>query len=288
MSGLLDLPDWLGKPFAVVLIDLLLAGDNALVIGLVCASLPKRDRRWVLVFGTVGAIVLRVVLAGLAGGILAIPGLKLVGGFVLVLLAMNLATPEASRPAVPAASALDERSSLLAGAVLVTLVDVLMSLDNVLALAAVAGGSVAYLAGGLLLSVSLPMFASTLVAGLLARFSNLTRLGAAVLGWVAGAMSLSDAWLQDWVATQAPLLGLLVPGLVALYVYLVGGRTVAAPDRVRRAAPEPGRAAPPVRAAARQPAAASERMPLIVFTALFVVVGALLAVLSVLGGGTIP
>lgn len=95
--NLAGLPDWLSKPFAVLLIDLLLAGDNALVIGLVCQTLRPGRRRVVLLLGAVGAIVLRVLLAGLAGTVLAVPGLRLLGGLLLQLLALNLILPPAAR-----------------------------------------------------------------------------------------------------------------------------------------------------------------------------------------------
>lgn len=293
------LPDWLSKPFAVFLIDLLLAGDNALVIALVCRTLPARDRRLALLFGALGAVLLRVLLAGLAGGLLALPGLKLAGGLLLAVLALNLVLPGERQIAV--SSALDERSDLVAAAVLVMLFDLLMSLDNVLALAAIAGDSLLYLAAGLLLSVSIVMFGSALVAQLLDRFPDLERLGAALLGWVAGQMIVSDALLQRWIATQAPALTLLAPALIAAYVYLLAGdRPRPSPTMkiaaTRPPAPPPLRRkpAPAVRESATVPdparpgAAQSKRSvppEVIALTALFVVAGLFLAVVAYLGGG---
>jgi YjbE family integral membrane protein len=154
--SLAGMPDWLSKPFAIFLIDLLLAGDNALVIALVCRTLPARDRRLALALGALGAVLLSVLLAGLAASVLALPGLKLAGGLLLAVLALNLVLPGARQ--VPVSPALDERSDIVAAAILVTLFDLLMSLDNVLALAAIAGDSLLYLAAGLLLSVSIVMW----------------------------------------------------------------------------------------------------------------------------------
>jgi YjbE family integral membrane protein len=216
----LGLPDFLGKPLAVMLLDLLLAGDNALVIALVCLSLPPHSRRRAMLLGAAGAILLRVVLIVAAGGALAVPGLKLVGAALVGLLALNLARPGAGgHPAAPAPS---DPENLLAAALLVVLIDVLMSVDNVLALAAVAGDSPLYLAFGLLLSVSILMFGGVLVSGMIGRQPGLALLGAALLGWVAGQMALSDPLLTAWVTVQAPALPLIVPPLAAAYVYLVG------------------------------------------------------------------
>jgi YjbE family integral membrane protein len=299
---MLGLPEWLGKSLAVCLIDLSLAGDNALVIALVCMSLPPRARRLVLLLGTAGAIVLRVLMAGLAGMVLAVPGLKLAGAIVLGLVALNLALRDPRRKW--ASPGLDERSSVWAAALLVTLIDVLMSLDNVFALAAVAGGSWLYLGLGLLLSVSILMFGSTMVARMLGRVPGLARLGAALLGWVAGQMAVSDPLFGGSIAAHAPVLPLLVPALAAAYVYLLGRDTpVAAPPLASVAvrpparpgpAALPARPIPPVVAAPPAPAerdtteaSGSERVVLFMFVGLFLVVGLALGLLSVFAGGLI-
>ncbi|MGO9673274.1 MAG: YjbE family putative metal transport protein [Methylocella sp.] len=289
-------PDWLTKPFAVFLIDLLLAGDNALVIALVCRTLPPGRRRIVLLFGALGAIVLRVLLAGLAGGVLAVPGLKLAGGLLLELLALNLALPARRRASV--SPPLDERSDVVAAAVLVMLFDLLMSLDNVLALAAVAGDSLLYLGLGLLLSISIVMFGSAIVARLLDRFPWLELLGATLLGWVAGRMVVSDALIADWIATQAPALTALAPALAAAYVYILGRKTPASAPAIAVAPDPPPQPPRPNPARAPAPATASlaldsepsdlkrsERLTIIALTALFAVAGGILIVVTYFGGG---
>jgi len=240
----LGLPDWLGKPVAVFLIDFLLAGDNALVIGMVCAALPARHRRNVLLFGTIGAILSRVILAGIAGTLLGVPFLRLVGGCLLMIFALNMARNDGD--VVRDVPALDQRIDLFAAIVLITLTDVLMSLDNILGLAAVAGDSLVYLSIGLLLSVSIMMFASALVTGVLARFPDMARLGAALLGWVAGQLAISDAWFGSWVDTQAPALPLLVPALAALFVWLSGGAAMPRAARAQRTTPRVAASRPPV------------------------------------------
>jgi quinol-cytochrome oxidoreductase complex cytochrome b subunit len=215
---------------------------------------------------------------------------------LLALLAVSLACPDPRRALV--GPALDQRGDVLAAALLVTLVDVLMSLDNVLALAAVAGDSRLSLAIGLLLSVSILMFASTQVAHLLGRFPALALLGAALLGWVAGQMAVSDTLLLGWIATQAPALPLLVPALTAAYVYLLG-RTMPTPTpagNVTAACPPVRPPRHPRQAAAAAPGPADipasepdhpDRLALVIFMVVFVVAGLLLGVLTVLGNGLI-
>jgi YjbE family integral membrane protein len=283
--SLAGMPDWLSKPFAIFLIDLLLAGDNALVIALVCRTLPARDRRLALALGALGAVLLRVLLAGLAASALALPGLKLAGGLLLAVLALNLVLPGARQ--VPVSPALDERSDIVAAAILVTLFDLLMSLDNVLALAAIAGDSLLYLAAGLLLSVSIVMFGSALVMELLERFPDLERLGAALLGWVGAQMVVSDALLQRWIATQAPALTLLAPALTAAYVYLLAKDRPPPTPTIKIAIARPP-TPPSSRPKSVRAARASIKLPppeVIALTALFIVAGLFLAVVAYFGGG---
>jgi YjbE family integral membrane protein len=300
------LPDAFGKPLAVVLIDLLLAGDNAVMIALVCVSLaltPSRQRT-VLALGTLFAVVLRIALVAIGGQLLAVPGLRLVGGLALAVLAVNLARP---RPGpAHAAPALDAGVGLFGIAVLIALIDLLMSLDNVLALAAVAGDTVLYLAVGLAISIAILMFGTGLVARLLRRFPDLVWLGTALLGWVAGQMVVDDRLVAGWVATQSPALGLIVPALTGLYVYLLHGEVVPQPieparPRRRAVTPPAARTSPPVpppAAPLRAPSAApvtdmpppdagapSSSVELMLFLALAGVVGLVLGVLLLFGGG---
>ncbi|MGD0634834.1 MAG: YjbE family putative metal transport protein [Beijerinckiaceae bacterium] len=286
MTG--GVPDWLSKPTTVFMIDAMLAGDNALVIGLVCRALPPPSRRLVLLFGAAGAVLMRVALAGIAGSMLALPGLKLAGGLLLAVLALNLARPAKDHPAL--AASIDPRGDIIAGIMMVMLFDVLMSLDNVLALAAVAGDNLLYLALGLALSVSIVMFGSAYVSQALGRFPKLARLGAALLGWVAGQMIVSDAWIEGWVNSQAPALPLAVPVLAAAYIYVL-----AETERAPAAQPVavPARQAPaPVRPSRKiEPAPADpepenqERLVLIAFVAMTIFAGLFLGVFAYISSG---
>jgi YjbE family integral membrane protein len=288
----------------VLLIDLLLAGDNALVIALVCQTLPLQRQRMTLILATLGATLARVVLVTITGGLLALPGLKLLGGGLLALLAVNLACPRPSRTDAPPTPG--GQTGVLGAALLLTMIDVLMGFDNVLALAAVAGDSTLYLALGLTLSIAILMFGSTLVGRLLHRYPELNRLGIALLGWVAGKMLVSDPLLAGWISQQAPALPLIVPALAALYVYLLGSNTpeTAWPDlhpqpaaTVKRPppplpVPTPAPTPPPTsmpQDTTAEPAvetemAPSSRLEFWLFAGLFGIVSIIIVLASIFGG----
>ncbi|NVZ67666.1 TerC family protein [Pseudomonas costantinii] len=213
----------LSMVFQVFVLDLILSGDNALVIALACRGLPAQQVRRAVMIGTSGAIILRVLLTTLAGWLLLVPWLKLVGALLLVVIAIRLMSEEdaAEEGQPPAASLMT-----LGGAVLTVLsADLIMSLDNVVGLAAVAQGSVFYLVLGLLLSVPLLMFGSVWVSGLLRRYRVLVQVGGALLGYVAGDIAVSDPVVVGWVNTQSPALNQVVPLLCAVFV-LVQSRII--------------------------------------------------------------
>ncbi|MGU3492474.1 TerC family protein [Xanthobacteraceae bacterium A53D] len=171
----------------IVWINVLLSGDNAVVIAMACRSLPERSRRWGIVLGSGVAVALRVVFTGLVASLLALPWLKVVGSLALFYIAIDLALPgEDGEEAVKASD------SLLRAIGTVALADVFMSLDNVVAVAAVANGNFTLLVLGLAISIPLIVAGSSLVMALLDRFPLLVWAGAALLGWVAGEMLLTD------------------------------------------------------------------------------------------------
>lgn len=203
----------------VFLLDLILSGDNALVIALACRGLPPEQLKRAVLIGTSGAILLRVLLTTLASWLLWIPGLKLIGAVLLLMIAIRLLTEEAA----------NEEGEALTGAALPTMssavltvltADLIMSMDNVLGLAAVAQGSVFYLLLGLLLSVPVLMFASVQISRLLQRQPRLIASGAALLGYVAGDIAVGDPLVVGWVNSQSPALNQMVPLLCAVFVVL--------------------------------------------------------------------
>ena len=247
---------WIVLPLQIFLVDLLLGADNAVIIALVCRSLRPEDTRKAIVFGTAGAIVLRLVMATFANALLAAPLVKLIGAWTLIVIALNVRVSNDQ-----AEEAMSRRASttgdFIAAAAIITLADAAMSLDNVVALAAIARGNFWLLALGVAASIPILAYGSLMLAGLLRQTPLLVRLGAAMLGWIAGDMATSDALVASWIAANAPALAVVAPALGALFVFLNNGGPQ--PFRARRtrpsvAAPVPTRrpASPPPPARAQQ------------------------------------
>jgi YjbE family integral membrane protein len=184
--------------FAIVLIDLVLAGDNALIIGLVARNLPRQTQRKVIFWGTFGAIAVRGLMAILVVYVLDLPGFMLAGAIALVWIARKLLTPDPEAAgnhaaAVPAATfAVALRTIVVADAV--------MGVDNVLAIGGAAIGSVLLIMLGLAISVPIIVWGSHLVIRLVDRFPSIVLLGGAVLGWTAYSMIVREPLLAAWFA----------------------------------------------------------------------------------------
>lgn len=172
----------------IIWINVLLSGDNAVVIALACRSLPEKARRTGIVLGAGVAVVLRILFTGIVATLLALPWLKLIGSLALMWIAVDLAAPNEGGEDAVAAS-----DSLWKAVGTVVVADVVMSLDNVVAVAAIADGNFALLALGLAISIPLIVAGSSLVMAVIDRFPLLVWAGAALLGWVAGEMLLGDA-----------------------------------------------------------------------------------------------
>ncbi|MCX2862136.1 TerC family protein [Paucibacter sp. PLA-PC-4] len=188
----------------IIMIDILLGGDNAVVIALACRKLPDAQRRKGIMWGTAGAIVLRVILIFFALTLLKLPFLKLVGGILLLWIGMKLLMPEHD----------DEHANIQASDKLwaavktVIVADFVMSLDNVIAIAGAAEGAggdhqMPLVIFGLLVSIPIIVWGSQLVIKLMDRFPMVITLGAMLLGWIAGTMMVGDPALANWVPTQA-------------------------------------------------------------------------------------
>ena len=203
---------FLSALFAIVLIDLVLAGDNALIIGLVARNLPKDKQRQVVFWGTFGAIATRVLMAIIVVWILNVPGFMLAGGIALVWIARKLLTPEEDANAstnAPAAS--------FAGAIrTIVVADAVMGIDNVLAIGGAAHGSILLIVLGLAISVPIIVWGSHLVIRLVDRFPSVILLGSAVLAWTAYSMIVREPLLVAWFAkhTEAKL-------VVAILVFAI-------------------------------------------------------------------
>ncbi|QPF76082.1 TerC family protein [Roseateles sp. DAIF2] len=186
----------------IIMIDILLGGDNAVVIALACRKLPDAQRTKGILWGTAGAIILRVVLIFFALTLLKLPFLKLVGGILLLWIGMKLLMPEHD----------DEHANIQASDKLwaavktVIVADFVMSLDNVIAIAGAAEGAggdhqMPLVIFGLLVSIPIIVWGSQLVIKLMDRFPMVITLGAMLLGWIAGTMMVGDPALSSWVPT---------------------------------------------------------------------------------------
>jgi len=191
--------------FQIILIDILLGGDNAVVIALACRNLPTKRRLQGILWGTAGAIVLRVVLIAFAVTMLQIPFLKLVGGALLFWIGIKLLIPEDE-----AHDNIEGGSTLLAAIKTIIIADFVMSLDNVIAIAGAAqqadeAHQIGLVVFGLLVSVPIIVWGSTLVLKLIDRFPIVVTLGGALLGWIAGGMLATDVAVQGHVIQPSSL-----------------------------------------------------------------------------------
>ncbi|MGB7649976.1 MAG: TerC family protein [Gallionella sp.] len=201
----------------IIMIDLLLSGDNAVVIALACRNLPAEQRRKGILFGVGGAIVLRIVLTFFAVGMLSLPYLKLVGACLLIWIGVKLLLPEDAH----GEDSIKAETKLFAAVKTIIIADFVMSLDNVLGVAAAAKGNTFLLVFGLLISIPLIAWSSQLVLKLIDRFPVVIFAGGALLGYVAGEMLVSEAIFKPVLETHH-YLHYVVPVVCAVLVLVLG------------------------------------------------------------------
>ncbi|MDX8378831.1 MAG: TerC family protein [Gallionella sp.] len=201
----------------IIMIDLLLSGDNAVVIALACRNLPEGQRKKGILIGVGGAIGLRVVLTFFAVSLLALPYLKLVGAILLIGIGIKLILPEDEHNE----SNIKADARLIGAIKTIIVADFVMSLDNVLGVAAAAKGNVALLIFGLLISIPLIAWSSQLVLRMIDRFPYIIYLGGGLLGYVAGEMLISESLLAPLMASWHALYW-LIPFSCAILVLLLG------------------------------------------------------------------
>lgn len=197
--------------------DIVLSGDNAVVIALATRSLPPQQQRKAIFWGTFAAVAMRITLTVVAVTLLKLPALKLVGSVLLLWIAIQLLLPEAENHG-------EGHSIGNMGAAIRTilLADVVMSTDNIIAIAGAAKGSVLLLAIGLAVSIPLVVFTSTFLLKLMERYPVIIALGAALLGYVAGEMAVSDMLAAPWIEANAPWLHQVLPVAGAIVVVAMG------------------------------------------------------------------
>ncbi len=183
----------------IIMIDILLGGDNAVVIALACRNLPDKQRTQGIIYGTIGAIVLRVILIAFALALLAVPYLKIVGAILLLWIGVKLLQPEGDD-----GHQISSSDKLWAAVKTVIIADLVMSVDNVLAIAGAAQGAgqqhqLPLVIFGLLVSIPIIVFGSQLVLKLMERFPVVITLGAMLLGWIAGQMAYTDPAIKAYL-----------------------------------------------------------------------------------------
>jgi YjbE family integral membrane protein len=223
----MDLGDgssWLFLPLQILIVDLLLGADNALVIALVCRLLAPEDVRRATTIGVAGAIVFRLGMTVVATSLLAIPLVKIVAALALTAIAMNISGSGLDAPAPMRRRGAP--SNLWSAAAVIVVADAAMSIDNVVALAAIAHGNFWLLLVGVALSLPILGYGGILLHNLLGRAPGLVAFGAALLGWIAGDMAISDPAVAPWANANAPGLVAIAPALGAAFVWLHGLFTV--------------------------------------------------------------
>jgi len=219
--------------FQIILIDILLGGDNAVVIALACRNLPKQQRMRGILWGTAGAIILRVILIAFALTLLDVPFLKLVGGVLLFWIGVKLLLDDDEEHDVQGGS------TLFAAIKTIIIADFVMSLDNIIAIAAAAqnadpGQQLGLVIFGLLVSVPIIIWGSTLVLKLIDRFPIVVTLGAALLGWIAGGMLVTDQILIKQFGEPSTMVKWTAEGIGAVLI-VAAGKWIA--SRKRASAP---------------------------------------------------
>jgi YjbE family integral membrane protein len=174
----------------IIWIDLLLSGDNAIVIAMACRQLPQRQRKLGMLLGAGTAIALRIIFAVFVTYLLQVPFLRIIGGLLLLWIGVKLAVGEDDD-----GHAIESSDNLWRAVRTIAIADAVMSLDNVIAIAAAAGGHIWLFVFGLLLSIPLIIFGSSLLSNIMTRFPVIVWAGAALLGWIAGEMIVSDGWV---------------------------------------------------------------------------------------------
>ena len=186
---------WVGL-MKIIGVNIVLSGDNAVVIALAARSLPPKQQKAAVLWGSGAAVVMRIILTIFAVALLSLPWLKIIGSVLLFWIGIKLLVPEEDNENV------DASDNLIAAIKTILIADLVMSIDNVIAVAAAAGGSLTLLILGLAISIPLVIFGSTLLLHLMERWPIIITIGAALLGFVAGEMAATDPALDGWLRAR--------------------------------------------------------------------------------------
>lgn len=230
---------WIGLA-KIIGVNIVLSGDNAVVIALAARSLPERQQKLAILWGAGAAVVLRIILTVFAVALLALPWLKIIGGLLLFWIGIKLLVPE------DGGEDIDASDNLVAAIKTILIADLVMSLDNVIAVAAAAGGSMTLLILGLAISIPLVVFGATLLVHLMERYPVIITIGAALIGFVAGEMLVTDPALAGWMVQYGiqynggnPTVGevklALVSGVIGAALVVLWGKWLAKRQEARAA-----------------------------------------------------
>ncbi|HUQ75413.1 MAG TPA: TerC family protein [Burkholderiales bacterium] len=219
---------WIGLA-KIIGVNIILSGDNAVVIALAARSLPAAQQKKAVFWGAGAAVVMRIVLTIFAVALLSLPWLKLIGSLLLFWIGIKLLIPEDGDADIQASD------QLLAAIKTILVADLVMSLDNVIAVAAAAGGSYTLLILGLAISIPLVVFGATLLIKLMERFPVIITIGAGLIGWVAGEMLVADSALTGWFTSMGvnyrdgrPYVGAwnleFIAGAIGIVIVVVAGK----------------------------------------------------------------
>jgi len=200
----------------IIGVNIILSGDNAVVIALAARSLPARQQKQAIFWGAGAAIALRIVLTLFAVALLALPWLKLVGSVLLLWIGVKLLVPEDDDPGITASD------NLMVAIRTILIADLVMSLDNVIAVAAAAGGSTVLLVVGLAISIPLVIFGATLLVKVMDRYPVIVIIGAGLIGFVAGEMAWEDGALSAWTSAYPAGMKYVPAVLCAILVVVLG------------------------------------------------------------------
>ena len=217
----------------IMLINVVLSGDNAVVIALACRKLTPRHQKLAFIWGSVGVVVLMVVLTAFVVYLLSLPYLEMAGSAMLLWIGVKLLMAEDEGDD----GKVEQKSTLSAAIRTIIIADMIMSLDNVLAMAAAAKGHLWMLIAGLVVTVPIILFGSALLMKLMERFPIFIMIGAALIGWVAGEMVITDPAIKDWVDANAAFLHTVSPVVCAVFV-IATGKILERISMKRRAATE--------------------------------------------------
>ena len=209
-------PDVWTALFKIAVINVVLSGDNAVVIALACRSLEPRQQRNAFIVGTGGIVVLMTVLTAFAAWLMTLPYIQLIGSVLLVWIGIKLLLPEGGEGEI------GDSSNFWQAVKTIIIADIVMSLDNVLGMAGAAKGHMGMLFIGLLITMPLILFGSAMLMKLMERFPIFVTIGAGLLGWVAGEMAIGDIAVKDYVEIHAHFLDVVAPLVGALMVIIAG------------------------------------------------------------------